>query len=151
MRGCTGPSLLRQGGHPPDDLATPRGVARRVVEELRRLDADRREASLDLRRDRRGRVVEGADGAGGGEAPPRAAAELEPVDVAAGVRERPAEALDVLVARRAERIPAVSVPDDAAQAALGEAGRAEPQPHAVGAPRLRLDPDVVEAVMVSVE
>ena len=126
-------------------------MARRVVEELRRLDADRREASLDLRPDRRERVVDVGDGVRVGEAAARAADELEPVDVAAGVRERPAEALDVLVARRAERIPAVSVPDDAAQQALVERARAELQPHAVGAPRLRLDPDVVEAVMVSAE
>src|SRR4029079_12293123 len=49
------------------------------------------------------------------------------------------------------RIPAVSVPDDAAQQALVERGRAEPQPHAVGAPRLRLDPDVCEAIMLAVE
>ena len=58
------------------------------------------EASLDLRRDRPARrFVEVGDGVGVGEAAARAADELEPVDVAAGVRERPAEAVDVLVAR----------------------------------------------------
>src|SRR6185436_16178390 len=99
MRGCTGPSLLRQGAHPPDDLAAPGGVARRVVEELRRLDADRREASPDLRRDRREGLVEVGDGVGVGETAARAADELEPVDVATGVRECPAEAIEILVAR----------------------------------------------------
>ena len=81
-----------------------------------------------------------------GEAAARAADELELVEAAPGLRERPPHAVEVLVARAAERIPAVAVPHHATKQPVVDGARPEPQPHTFRAPGLGLEPDVLERV-----
>ena len=83
---------------------------------------------------------------GVGEAAARAADELELVEFAACLGQRVAQARDVVVGRPAERVPAVAVAHEPAEQPVVERARPEPQPDAVVAKRLRLDPDVLEAV-----
>ena len=120
-------SLRRQRADLRDDVTAPRRVSRRVVEELRRLDADRREAALHLRGDRRERLVEVGRRVRVREATAGSADELEVLDVAPCLRERRPKALDVVVRRPAERVPAVPVPDESRQEPIVQRRRAEPQ------------------------
>ena len=81
-------------GHLPHalhDLVAPAGEAVDVVDELRRLDADRRETSGELSRDRGERLVQVGHAVRARETAARAADELQLAEVAPRVGERRAQ------------------------------------------------------------
>src|SRR5581483_6484144 len=118
-----------------------------VVRELRRLQAERAETALELRRDRVQGTLEVRDPIRGRKLRAGAADELELGQVAAGLRHGRAQPLQVVGRRLSERVEAMAVPDEPAQQPRVQRLAAEPEPRAVGTERLRLRVDVLEAVV----
>src|SRR5947208_2911873 len=131
---------------PGHDLTAERGDVRRIVDELRRLDADRGEPASELPRNRLERPAEIRDAGRVVEPSARAPDQLQVVHAPTGLRHGSPKPCQVVLARGAQRVEPVTVRDEPPQEPLVKGPATEPERGSVLAERLRLQIDVGERV-----
>src|SRR5262245_4767195 len=145
----------RRGGsersNPPHYLAAEGPERGRIVDELRRLDADRGEPAFELIRDRPEGLPEIGDGVGIAEPTARPPDHLELGRVAPGLAHRGTQDGQVILARPAEWVPPAAVLDEPSEQVRVQGLAPEPQRRPLGPVWLRLERDLREPVMPTLE